>query len=237
MATRIKYAPMSANVYGNYPNTGSIKPVKSSRNTFLEILVECSDGRANLRKPMQLALQSGKVSRVFLWSLALILFVVLGWYFVVPIAMMAPSTNHYKMVKPFSAAIALELGEPEATSLILGEGLGYCSYLPVQMCVKLSLKKSQVDDRKLEVIRQITRNICNSLDRASPTSLGSIGVMRDQLKATPQQVQQKLLGYAGCDKENRSFYREISNNPPAVETDTVILTFVGVPTNLIRPQN
>ena len=169
----------------------------------------------------------GHVSKGWLWGIATVLIIWFAlWLIAWPIAIMAPSTNHYKMVDPFSTAIELELGKAKTAALVNGERLGYCSYIPVRMCVKLFLNQAQMGAGDLDRVRQIARDICGVLQRANPVAVQELKFASYR---QPIDFRQTLKSFAHCLDTGRSMHAESSDFPLEVSNGFLILTLVEPP--------
>lgn len=167
-----------------------------------------------------------KPSRTFAGFLVVVAMLVAIWLLIVPIAVRAPGTNQYKMIRPFSAAIEMSLGKAAADAAIKGEVYGYCGYFPVTMCVRLFLNQSNLKTGDLTRILQITGNVCEHLQTASAAQLGDVAIGRRMDRSTARET---LQSYAGCKSARQSLYRLANEGNFQSVENTAVLLFIEAP--------
>lgn len=125
-------------------------------------------------------------------------------YAVLPVLLNAPRTDHYKTVKPFSAAVHLALGKEVADRMVRIEGLRYCGVLPVKLCAVIALDTKLSTPEQVEQASRAIDGACELFSNAKRQDLLELTATRGY---KVQDLRETLRAYAGCNKMTSAFSR------------------------------
>lgn len=137
---------------------------------------------------------------------------------------MAPATSHHKFLKPFSAAISLQMGEKFAAKAIRYETLEYCELVPVRMCVRLYIEPDSVDQDLLARVVSTASNACRHLSSSTDIEILKAANYKN---SDPKILRQLLLDYAGCSQANAPAYKLHPTDGPVVVNGLIAITLIN----------